>query len=130
MDRSSASSDGFSDSSLDCSIYVDSENREAIFRCVEQSLGGGVERYRKIETSALELYVAHNDYEIDLVRSSDFICWPSVLECTQPSGSSAAEFMDAIGRCLDALWKAPFRAVAACDFEDRLPYSGGIDVIR
>lgn len=125
MDRSSASSDGLAVTDLDCSIYVDSENREAIRRCVAHSLGGGIEESDIVRASALKVYVAHNDYETGAADSSDFVAWPSVLECEQASGSSAEAFVNAVGECLESLWKAHFRAVAACDFENLLPHSGG-----
>lgn len=89
-------------------------------------LRGGTEASDIVRASALTAYVAHNDYETDSADSSDFVAWPSVLECEQASGASVEEFVNAIGECLDSLWKAKFRAVAACEFEDRLPHSGGL----
>ncbi|MFF1719381.1 hypothetical protein [Streptomyces sviceus] len=130
MDRSSASSDGLASSGLDCSIYVDSEDREAIRRCVADSLRGSTEATDMVRASALTAYVAHNDCETDSADDSDFVDWPSVLECEQASGASAEAFVNAIGECLDSLWRANFRAVAACEFEDRLPHSGGLDLFN
>ncbi|MGW5611876.1 hypothetical protein ACWEWI_38670 [Streptomyces sp. NPDC003753] len=123
---SSASSDGLLGSSLDCSIYVDSENRQGILRFVAQSIAGTIEKSDIVETPALKVYVAHNDYESDSADSSDVVAWPSVLECEQVPQTDEQTFVNAIGECLNGLWKAGFRAIAACDFEDRLPHTGGI----
>ncbi|MFF7879422.1 hypothetical protein ACFZDJ_06330 [Streptomyces sp. NPDC007896] len=128
MDHSSASGDELAGIGLDCSIYIDSDNREAILRCVAHSLGGSIEASDMVRASAVKAYVAHNDYEIDSANRSDFVAWPSVVECEQASGASAEAFVNAIGECLSALWHAGFRAVAACEFEDRLPHSGGVDL--
>ncbi|GGY07272.1 hypothetical protein [Streptomyces anandii] len=81
-------------------------------------------------TDAFKVYVAHNDYEAGCVDRSDFVSWSSVLEFEPVPGSTAEAFVCAIGECLEALWKARLRAVAACDFEERLPHSGGMRLFQ
>jgi hypothetical protein len=126
MAPSSASDDPLSEVDLDCSIYVDSENREGVLESVMRSVRGRIELHGVVVSQSMRLRAAHNDYETDGLDPSDFIGWPSVLECEPLPGVGAATYVDTVGAALTALWTAGYRAVAACDFEDRLPYSGGM----
>jgi hypothetical protein len=118
------SSDGSQGISGDCSIYADSGNLEAIVNIV----GAGMKADGIFFTPGLKAFMAHNDYEVGLVYGSNFLSWPSVLECEQTAEAEA--FVNAVRCILESLWGANIRAVAACDFEDRLPHSGGIDLFR
>lgn len=66
----------------------------------------------------------------DEVASNDFVRWPVQVETepTTPQGEAAA--VETVSRILEALWGAQARAVAACDFEDELPWKGGIQLLR
>ncbi|WP_212728970.1 hypothetical protein [Streptomyces sp. V17-9] len=69
----------------------------------------------------------HNGYATGRhAHSSDFLQWPTVLECEAHAGTPD-EVVQAITAVLEALWRGGFKAVAACDFEDELPARGGID---
>ncbi|MEV1070015.1 hypothetical protein [Streptomyces sp. NPDC050263] len=126
MVPSSASDESVSANDLDCSIYVDSASQEAVLKAVERKLGGTTEMNDVLVSSTVRVYVAHNDYEGDSTDPSDFIGWPSVLECEILNGVNEETYMEDIGASLSALWETGFRAVAACNFEDRLPRGGGI----
>jgi hypothetical protein len=115
---------GSGEFSEDCCIYVDSDNMAAVGRVV----GGEMSATGTLVTAGLRGFMAHNDYEVGSAYGSDFLSWPSVLEC-EPI-SEAEDFRDAVRRVLEALWGAGMRAVAVCDFEDGLPCSGGVDLYR
>jgi hypothetical protein len=126
MVLSSGSGDEGLSIELDCMIYVDSNDCTAALRVIASSAGGAVGRYEKLETEVFRIYATHNDYDVGASEGSGFVAWPSVLECEPVRGVDAAQYVTAIGSSLTALWDAGFRAVAACDFEDRLPDAGGL----
>lgn len=123
MGRSSTSSDGPGEV-LDCSIYVDTNDWGA----VKEIIGVGDENAGVLVGPGMRAYVAHNDYEVGLTHGSDFLSWPTVLECEQTSGREA--FVSGVRHSLEALWGAGISAVAACEFEDLLPHSGCIELFR
>lgn len=126
MAPSSASDEPLSRDDLDCSVYVASENRDALLECVARTVGGRIGEHGVLESPALILRAAHNAYESAGQGPSGFVGWPSVLECEPPEGAAAEAYIKAVGAVLTALWAADRRAVAACAFEDRLPRSGGM----
>ncbi|MEV0382128.1 hypothetical protein [Nonomuraea sp. NPDC050643] len=73
------------------------------------------------------------DVEVEVRRNPDrglgFLGWPHVIELEEdgPAGSAIVEVTTAT---IQALWDADHEAVAACDFEDRLPFDGGIKRLR
>ncbi|MFD8471600.1 MULTISPECIES: hypothetical protein [Streptomyces] len=64
------------------------------------------------------------------VESDDFVRWPVQIgtEPVTPHGETAA--VDTVSRILESLWGSQAQAVAACDFEDELPWKGGIQRLR
>jgi hypothetical protein len=110
----------------DASIYVDAEAAPRVVGRLRDSLG--------IEDNGAELTVGPvrvegepNDYATGRrAHPSDFLQWPTVLECEAADGAPA-EVVQAVTAVLGALWHGGFKAVAACDFEDELPARGGID---
>ena len=55
----------------------------------------------------------------------DFVRWPVLVEL-EAAGAGAVEMVDAAEQVLAAVWATGSSAIAACDFEDELPYAGGI----
>ncbi|MEU0853511.1 hypothetical protein ABZ387_37220 [Streptomyces flaveolus] len=111
----------------DASIYVDAEAAPRVVGRLRDTLG--------LEGSGAELTVGPvrvegepNDYATGRrAHPFDFLQWPTVLECEAPAGTPAEEVVQAVAAVLEALWGGGFKAVAACDFEDKLPARGGID---
>ncbi|MGA5879743.1 hypothetical protein ACPC3D_28620 [Streptomyces cellulosae] len=127
MDLSSGSGKSTAGVQLDCTIYVDSADRATASQIVARALGGRVEPYGLILSPSMAVYSAHNDYESGSGASQDFIEWVSVFECQPSEGVDEEVFVKGVRDCLQALWLSHFRAVAACDFEERLPFRGGIE---
>ncbi|WP_327337763.1 hypothetical protein OG693_18165 [Streptomyces sp. NBC_01259] len=100
-----------------------------------QSLLGGLfegtfER-RTLTVGGMEIEVRRNpDAQNDEGQSSGFVQWPVQIETEPmtPHGETAA--VETVSRMLEALWGAQAQAVAACDFEDELPWQGGIQLLR
>lgn len=110
----------------DASIYIDAVSAPRVVARLREALG--------IEDNGPELTVGPvrvsgepNHYATGRrAHPSDFLEWPTVLECEAPAGTQA-EVVQAVTAVLEALWRSGFKAVAACDFEDELPARGGID---
>ncbi|MFD6951039.1 MULTISPECIES: hypothetical protein [unclassified Nocardiopsis] len=56
----------------------------------------------------------------------DFLFWPVLIEIEAEDDSFLPGMIVLVTDLLHSLWRAGAPAVAACDFEDRLPWSGGI----
>jgi hypothetical protein len=74
---------------------------------------------------ALSMDVRTNP-DVDTGVRDDFVRWPVLIEAEAEDPSSRNPMVEVVARMLEALWKAGNPAVAACDFEDELPWAGGI----
>ncbi|MFE6852358.1 hypothetical protein ACFVDH_16385 [Streptomyces sp. NPDC057674] len=111
----------------DASIYVDAEAAPRVLGRLRDALGLDKADGAELTVRPVRVYGAPNDYSTGRhAHPSDFLQWPTVLECEAPSGAPA-EVVQAVTAVLEALWHGGFKAVAACGFEDELPARGGID---
>ncbi|MFV6030665.1 hypothetical protein [Streptomyces sp. NPDC056264] len=102
-------------------------HHEPIRRLLQRFLGLNKEDGAELTVGPVRVYGAPNDYSTGRhAHPSDFLQWPTVLECEAPSGAPA-EAVQAVTSVLEALWHGGFKAVAACGFEDELPARGGTD---
>ncbi|MEU0851501.1 hypothetical protein ABZ387_26595 [Streptomyces flaveolus] len=111
----------------DASIYVDAEAAPRIVGRLRDSLGLDREDGAELTVGPVRVEGEPNDYATGRrAHPSDFLQWPTVLECEAHAGKRA-EVVQAVAAVLEALWGGGFKAVAACDFEDELPARGGTD---
>ncbi len=54
-----------------------------------------------------------------------FLCYRHIIDVDPLGEISREDYVVAVGKLLEQLWAANFGAVAACDFEEELPRSGG-----
>lgn len=80
------------------------------------STGPTAEKWRR-EHSILK-YVDPDD---------DFILWPTIIDVYADVEESQQAIVGVVSELLRQMWDAGVPAVAACDFEDELPWSGGKD---
>jgi hypothetical protein len=108
---------------LDCAIYVDAPDREALLARVLETTGG-TRAGTTVELDGHELDVDDND-EADPVRRTPFpdgfLHFAQRVEVYAAAPPAAA----LVTRLLDAFWGAGWPAVAACDYEQDLPHGGG-----
>ncbi|MFF9627246.1 hypothetical protein [Streptomyces griseosporeus] len=111
----------------DVSIYVDAEAAPRVLGRLRDALGlkdDGAE----LTLGPVRVSGEPNDYATGRrAHPFDFLEWPTVLECEAADGAPAEEVVQAVTAVLEALWRGGFKAVAACDFEDKLPACGEID---
>lgn len=56
----------------------------------------------------------------------DFLRWPTLVELYVDEEEGQRAIVSVAAQLLRQLWDAGMPAVAACDFEDELPWAGGI----
>ncbi|MET8703305.1 hypothetical protein ACFVUH_30445 [Kitasatospora sp. NPDC058032] len=105
-----------------CRIFVDGGLRQT--RVLLEAATGG-----RFDDGVLEL----PDAVVEVRRNEDaapgaeeFLWWPVTVEIDLPPGPAPGGVVELVARILRALDGAGRPAVAACDFEDELPWRGGI----
>lgn len=113
---------------LNCKIYVDTplstdELREVISATVSGSTNGGS--------------IALPGYEIDVVENADFddaqrtvfpdgfVYFRHLIEVYAVPQQAGLDEDVLVTTLLNKLWSADMPAIAACDFEEKLPHKGG-----
>ncbi|MFD6762108.1 hypothetical protein [Streptomyces roseolus] len=109
------------------SIYVDAEAAQRVMARLRDALGLVEDDGSELSIGPVYVSGEHNDYATGRhAHPSDFLQWPTVLECEAQAGTPA-ETVQAVTTVLEALWHDGFKAVAACDFENELPARDGAD---
>lgn len=57
----------------------------------------------------------------------DFILWPTIVDVYADEEEGQRAIVGVVAELLRRMWDAGVPAVAACDFEDELPWAGGKD---
>ncbi|MEU6523938.1 hypothetical protein ABZ892_14220 [Streptomyces sp. NPDC046924] len=75
--------------------------------------------------------ISHAEVEVrrnpDAGAAADFIGWPTVIEVETEPDTPGDSVVALVSGILTTLWESGVPAVAACDFEEMLPWRGGID---
>ncbi|NEC68057.1 hypothetical protein [Streptomyces sp. SID9727] len=96
-----------------------------------QSLLDEVFERRMLTVGDVDVEVRRNpDARNGEAPSNDFVRWPVQIEVEPVSQGGEASMVETVSRILEALWGARGQAVAACDFEGELPWSGGIGLLE
>ena len=104
-----------------CKLFVRTEQREFVVRLLGSLLG----------ITPAGFYLTHDALGFDVrtnpdavIGSRDFLDWPVIVEVTNDTRSEGV--VRVLGDLLRASWADGVPMVAACPFEDELPWSGGI----
>ncbi len=113
---------------LYCKILVQTDHDRAwLLEQVCRVVGGSPSDWSAIFDGG-EIEVRNNE-DADSARFASrpdgFLFSRYALESEPTQGTDSDAYIKTIGHLLDALWTAGCGAVAACDFESRLPRSGG-----
>jgi hypothetical protein len=122
-DHSSQSNDPEFDPA--CTIYVRAQYREDLLTRVSDAIPGVTKDGTALRLSSMRASWIRNDYEGTAPGDENFIGWPSVLDCEPVGDPSLDEIVENVSSILRSLWSMEIRAVAACDYENELPFSGG-----
>lgn len=115
-----------------CKMFVDAQAK-TVTPVVEAVLGQEFDDLDSLTVSGVDIEVNRNKDAFGPAATlwregggSSFILWPALVELDNGDGDVTPEMVDVTARILTALWEDGQPAVAACDYEDRLPWSGGI----
>jgi len=109
-----------------CKIFVNAAHPELVKSMLADLLGGTFHR-RDMLIDGLAVSVLRNDDAAEPPRAEDdFVRWPLLIELDAEEPATAGRMRVTTARILTALWASSHPAVAACDFEDELPWRGGI----
>lgn len=113
-----------------CRILVAGLTVDGAQSLLEALFNGTFER-RTLTVGDVEVEVRRNpDARNDEAPSNDFVRWPVQIEVEPVSQDGEASTVETVSRILEAVWGAQGQAVAACDFEDELPWNGGIGLLE
>jgi hypothetical protein len=114
-----------------CKIFVNRADEAITMELLATLFGGQFQRHSmELDDVVVD---ARTNPDAAGEAGDDFVRWPVLieLEAAEPGTSSGGRSMvETVGRILTALWDGDQPAVAACDFEDELPWSGGIKRLR
>lgn len=106
-----------------CRVYVDSSLQFRDFVRLVATLATGTEFMNTVRSDILDISIDENDSRNQprQGRRDRWLGFPYTLEIDPIIASDSASYFRAIGTLLTSFWAAGMDAVAACDFEDRLP---------
>jgi hypothetical protein len=109
---------------LDCAIYIDVPSEDDLMALLLAELPDARRDAGFIDAAGIALHVDRND-EADAVRRTEFpdgfLYFSHRVEAYADSPPAA----DLVTRLLERLWSEGWPAVAACDYEEKLPHAGG-----
>jgi len=109
---------------LFCRVNIQSEFSHKEFVSFIACSVGGVNRMNLVTTDRLDISVDDNDeFDAEKARTGRdrWLFFRYSLEVDPIEGVSLSDYVAAIGNLLKSLWSSDMDAVAACEFEDRLP---------
>lgn len=109
-----------------CRVFVDAPDAAAVREVLTAAQGWAFDRWSTASIAAITVDVQRNADRDPPTGPDDFVRWPVTVEVTSPPRAPQGSVVAAVSGMLRALWESRLRAIAACDFEDRLPWSGGI----
>ncbi|ALC18986.1 hypothetical protein ACH46N_05400 [Streptomyces pristinaespiralis] len=100
-----------------CDIYVDSDDHDLVRRSLSSTLG--IKGETRLKVGAVEISIAHNDYE---TGGEGFLDWWTVIECSATHDAAPKSVVSSVQAVLDALRGSRIRALPSCYFEDELDF--------
>jgi hypothetical protein len=120
-----------------CKIFLKNIDQDAAKDRITRLFGREFQRHSML-LDGLTLEVRPNpDSDPNTAVGDDFLYWPTLIEldtesATEPGMSevnAAQQMVDTASALIRTFWEDGFPAVAAADFEDKLPWNGGIQRI-
>lgn len=68
----------------------------------------------------------NDDYKWNKDKQDDFVYWPVLVDIWTQEDVTSSDYIPFTSGVLTLLWSRGLTAVVACDFEEHLPWSGGI----
>jgi hypothetical protein len=101
---------------MDCKIFVDGASGRDELRAWIEAIVVGLLAERRVE-----VFVDDND---EAGQGSGFLFFGNVVEVYFAPSVDPDSRVGVVSGVLEGLWRRDLSAVAACDYEDRLPWRG------
>lgn len=114
---------------MDCTIFIDCDFEESLLQSLLAEFYDCPTAGSDFTLSWGEIYISDNDvFDRRSLNDRDdgFLFTKFYLDVTKNETISDVEYIKNISELLERFWNKGLRAVCACDFEDKLPYGGGI----
>ncbi len=113
-----------------CKIYVDSDmNEDQLMGLITRITSGSViSRISTVSTEDFNIYIDSNEDfdESRRLRGQDqFLFYRYYLDIDPTDNATQVRYIESVSNLLQGLWLSGCKAVASCDFESKLPRSGG-----
>lgn len=105
-----------------CKIFLDAAEADAVVDLLTGLLDGPFP-HRVLTLPDAVVEVLGNP---DTGAADDFIGWPTLVEIEAADEAANASVVALTASIVTATWDAGIRSVAACDYEDELPWRGGL----
>lgn len=110
-----------------CKIFVRGADVETVMTVLSSLLGREFERRSMALHEAIVDVLRNPDY---VEGEEDFVQWPVMVEIEAVRAADPTKIVALVSRVLVAFVEgAGWSSVAACDFEDELPWNGGLDLV-
>jgi hypothetical protein len=106
-----------------CKIFVRVSNRETVLASLSAAVGAV--RAGFTATAGGLVFDVIKNADAGLGKADDFIFWPTVIDVVA-DGVPRETVVGTLSALLRYSWAHEIPLVAACPFEDELPWSGGI----
>ncbi|MEU7018978.1 hypothetical protein [Streptomyces sp. NPDC046385] len=108
-----------------CRLFVRGTSQQFLADLIAVTLGAQADDHYTVRAGRMVFDTCPNP---DAGLADDFIGWPLTIEAEADEGGPS--LVEPVARLLTAAWDRGYDAVAACDFEDELPDSGGLPRYR
>lgn len=113
---------------LYCKVYVDSQAEKGHLLDLLARITSGSIKMRTVASPELQIdLVVNEDFDEAkrLSKENQFLFYRYYLDIEPTEGVALEQYVQSVGSLLEGLWQSGCKAVAACDFESKLPRSGG-----
>lgn len=110
-----------------CKIFVKHPDPGLVLERVAELFDGQVRR-RTIELPGVVLDIRANP-DVSPDAENDFVRWPVLIEAEPDDPDGDSRILPIAARIITHFWENKVPTVTASDFEDELPWNGGINRI-
>jgi hypothetical protein len=111
-----------------CKVYMDSQaDKSQLLDLIANIISGSI-KMRTVSSRELQVdLVVNEDFdETKRMQGEDqFLFYRYYLDIEPTEDVPRERYVESVGNLLEGLWRLGCKAVAACDFEEKLPRSGG-----
>jgi len=113
---------------LYCQVFVDSQAEKGQLLDLLARITSGSINMETVSSPELQIDLEDNedfDEAKRLSKQDQFLLYRYYLDVEPTEAVALEQYVQSVGGLLEGLWQSGCKAVAACDFESKLPRSGG-----